>query len=107
MNCHGILQIVVCNSLGLETSLIDEAEPDLEWSRQPVVNTYCNEDQAENWEDLFDQFDSDEFVEESDCEYRIFHSLLQSKLYSEQLQSSSDEILFTAKTRVSRTAIAS
>ena len=86
INFHGILQIVVCNSLGLETSLIDEAEPDLEWSRQPVVNTYCNEDQAENWEDLFDQFDSDEFVEESDCEYRIFHSLLQSKLYSEQLQ---------------------
>ena len=41
-------------SLNLNTSFIDETEFNLEGSRQNIVNTFCNEDKAENWQDILD-----------------------------------------------------
>ena len=41
-------------SLKLDTSLLDESDFNLEWSRQMIVNTYCDEDMAENWQDILD-----------------------------------------------------
>jgi len=50
-------------SLGLETSLIDDPDPDLEWKRQKVVMILCNDDTPENWEDILEDT-SEEFQQE-------------------------------------------
>ena len=34
--------------------MIDDSKYNLEWSRQTIVNTFCDEDQAENWQDIMD-----------------------------------------------------
>ena len=38
--------------MGLETSLLDDTEPDLEWERQTVVKTFCDDTLASNWEGI-------------------------------------------------------
>ena len=50
-------------SLKLDTSLLDESDFNLEWSRQMIVNTYCDEDIAENWQDILD-VSSKEFLDQ-------------------------------------------
>ena len=51
------------NSLKLDTSLLDDSEFNLDWTRHHIVNTYCDEDKAENWQDILDGASS-EFLEE-------------------------------------------
>ena len=50
-------------SLGLETSLIDNPNPDLEWERQNIVDTICDDENPENWEEILADT-SDEFKNE-------------------------------------------
>lgn len=38
--------------MGLETSLLDTNEPQLEWERQDVVRTFCDDNLATNWEGI-------------------------------------------------------
>ena len=38
--------------MGLETSLLDTTEPQLEWERQDVVRTFCDDNLATNWEGI-------------------------------------------------------
>ena len=38
--------------MGLETSLLDTTEPQLEWERQEVVRTFCDDNLATNWEGI-------------------------------------------------------
>lgn len=54
---------MLCYSLKLDSSLLDESDFNLEWSRQLIVNTYCDEDMAENWQDILDGASKD-FLEE-------------------------------------------
>ena len=50
-------------SLGLETSLIDDPNPDLEWERQNIVDTMCDDERPDNWEEILADT-SDEFKNE-------------------------------------------
>ena len=40
------------NRLGLETSLLDDTEANLEWERQSIVRTFCDDNLASNWESI-------------------------------------------------------
>ena len=46
----------------METSLFDDPEPDLEWDRQKIVATFCNDDMASNWEGILEESTSDAFL---------------------------------------------
>ena len=41
-------------SLGLDPAILESDSVDLEQDRQIMVDTFCNEDMSENWEDIDD-----------------------------------------------------
>ena len=43
--------------------MFDDQSPNLEWSRQKIVDTFCDDNKAENWE-FFLEETSDQFLEE-------------------------------------------
>ena len=49
-------------SLNLETSLFDDPQPDLEWNRQHIVATFCDDNMASNWEGILENNTSEEFL---------------------------------------------
>ena len=49
---------ILC-SLGLETSLFDNTDPHWDWDRHTVINTFCDEDAATNWEGILDDADAE------------------------------------------------
>ena len=49
-------------SLKLETSLFDDPNPDLEWQRQHIVATFCDDNMATNWEGILEENTSEEFL---------------------------------------------
>ena len=54
-----LINLFILCSLGLETSLFDNTDPHWDWDRHTVINTFCDEDAATNWEGILDDADAE------------------------------------------------
>ena len=68
------------SSLNISTSFIDNPLVDLEFDRHPVLETFCAEGKAENWEDIFEEVqeeyvkDINSYAKENLIKLRVFIS---------------------------------
>ena len=66
-------------SLNLETSLFDDPKPNLEWDRQNIVATFCDDNMASNWEGILENNTSEEFL--TDLYYYAKENLIKLHLF--------------------------
>ena len=66
-------------SLNLETSLFDDPQTDLEWKRQDIVATFCDDNMASNWEGILEDNTSEEFL--TDLYYYAKENLIKLHLF--------------------------
>ena len=66
-------------SLNLETSLFDDPKPNLEWDRQHIVSTFCDDNRADNWEGILENNTSEEFL--ADLYYYAKENLIKLHLF--------------------------
>ena len=68
------------SSLNISTSFIDNPLVDLEFDRHPVLETFCADGKAENWEDIFEELpeeyvkDINSYAKENLIKLRVFIS---------------------------------